>query len=75
MKQCSCGQNIEFVRLSSGRTAPVEADGYVTVVTDAGETVRGRVAHFTTCPDAGAFRRDRIRQAERGAGPEQKPAW
>lgn len=52
----SCGAEIEFVRLSSGKWNPVDPKR-LTIVTDAGLVVSGRVSHFATCPNADQHRR------------------
>jgi len=50
-----CGAEIEFVESKAGRFIPVNKE-YVTVVADSGTVIKGRVAHFATCPDADKFR-------------------
>jgi hypothetical protein len=89
MARCrGCREEIDFVRLRSGRLMPVEAmtsetyyvhlaaPGHpqIVLVTDAGDVLRGRLgapsesgvarvegreSHFTRCPAADEFRRDR----------------
>lgn len=70
MKCRSCSAEILFVRLSSGKTMPVDErksivgnielrDGIAYVVPCDGETPR-YISHFATCPQAGAHRREAL---------------
>ncbi|MFA5383967.1 MAG: hypothetical protein WC364_04785 [Eubacteriales bacterium] len=60
MAKCkSCNAEIDYVRSKGGRLIPVN-NGYVTVVTDSGHVIKGRVSHFATCPDANKFRTGRV---------------
>lgn len=82
MTKCrSCGAEIKFIRLTSGKWNPVDIakrtfvkdEGEETLVTDAGEIVKGRfasmeaganaegyISHFATCPNANAHRRNKV---------------
>jgi hypothetical protein len=54
---CStCGKPIVWVRMQSGKAMPCDP-GNVTIVTDDGRVVRGRIAHWATCPTADQHRR------------------
>ena len=82
MSRCrSCGAEIKFIKLKeTGKWHPVnpvkriimQGDGPETIITDAGEILRGKfaayedggnrsgyISHFATCPDAGRFRKGR----------------
>lgn len=52
----SCGASIEWIKTTGGKPMPVDAK-VITIVTDAGNVVRGRESHFATCPDAAAHRK------------------
>lgn len=51
----SCNAEIVWIRTKGGRMMPCDPK-VLTVVTDAGETVRGRETHWNTCPCAGQHR-------------------
>lgn len=51
-----CDQLIGFVKSKNNKSLPVNP-GLVTIVTAEGQTVRGRISHFATCPKASDFRR------------------
>jgi hypothetical protein len=51
-----CGESIDWVKTTNGKPMPVDTE-YVTVVTDKGEVVKGRVSHFATCAQADRFRK------------------
>jgi hypothetical protein len=76
-KKCKkCGTPIYFIKLKSGRFAPVNIGlikvvkaegGIITLVTRDGRTLRnppagtkGFVSHFATCPSSNHFRRRRV---------------
>lgn len=62
----ACGAEITFVRTPQGKALPVDGPELV-LVTDAGEVVRGRRAHFASCPKADEFRkRTAAKKAEPG---------
>jgi len=52
-----CGAQIEFIKMKSGKFMPVNVEPYKIVVTDGGETARGRTSHYATCPFAQEFRK------------------
>ena len=57
-QQCkSCGAEIEFVKMESGKFNPVNAAPRFTIVTDDGRVETGRISHFANCPAAGSFRK------------------
>ena len=60
-KPCKlCGKPIIFVSMSSGRLMPCDADSETTTISVAtGETLRGFIPHWATCPDADKFRKKR----------------
>ena len=61
------GCGAEIVWITSPRGKPIPCDPpEVTVVTEAGHVVSGRVSHWATCPQAEQFRR-------RPAGPARYP--
>jgi len=51
-----CGVYIEWVKTKAGKSMPVDPAG-VTIVTKEGETVRGYIPHWATCPKAKLFKR------------------
>lgn len=53
-----CGAAIVWIRTAADKAMPCDPP-MLTVVTDAGLTVRGRVSHFATCPRAGEARKPR----------------
>ena len=62
MPNCSkCGREIEWLETESRGDKPSKRmpldPAVVQIVTDEGKTVRGRVSHYATCPDAAQFRR------------------
>ncbi len=55
----ACGKLLVFVKSkATGAMMPLEAE-VMSVVTDGGEVVRGRMSHFARCPKAGEFRKPR----------------
>lgn len=57
MPQCrSCQAEIVWIKTSSGKPMPCDPK-LITVVTDEGVTVKGRLSHFATCPNAGQHRK------------------
>ena len=52
----SCGAEIVWVTTPAGKQMPLDPH-VLTVVADGGETVRGRVSHFASCPNAAAHRK------------------
>lgn len=79
MSTCrSCGAQIDWVKLTSGKNHPVEgeyikhdeAENGDRLVTDGGNVyavdrsksfpnVKGRISHFSVCPDADKWRRSK----------------
>lgn len=53
-----CGVYIEWVKTTKGKWMPVDP-ALVTVVTKDGDTVRGYIPHWSTCPKAAAFKTKR----------------
>lgn len=53
-----CGQPMVWIKSPKGRPIPCDP-AVITVVTDAGEVVKGRVSHFATCPKAKDFSRSK----------------
>lgn len=51
-----CGVYIEWVKTTAGKSMPVDPAG-VTIVTKEGETVRGYIPHWATCPKANQFKK------------------
>ena len=57
MTRCkSCGAPIEWQKTARGTAMPVDP-WYVTIVTDKGQVVKGRISHFATCPNADQHRK------------------
>lgn len=57
MSKCkSCGAAIVWGKAAAGKAIPLDP-AVLSVVTEAGEVVRGRISHFATCPDAAQHRR------------------
>jgi hypothetical protein len=52
----SCNAEIVWIKTKAGKLMPLDPP-VLTVVTDQGETVRGRESHWATCPGAGEHRR------------------
>lgn len=52
----SCRAPIVWVRTRSGKPMPLDPT-VITIVTDEGDTIRGRISHFGTCPNAAAHRK------------------
>ena len=73
MPKCrGCGAEIEFVEIKkTGKKIPVDV-AIKTIVTDAGFIMRGREAHFSTCPQAAEFRKpkggDDAKRGDNNAG-------
>ncbi len=53
-----CGVEIDWVQTANGKKVPVEKKR-LNVVTDQGQVVVGRVSHFSTCPMADQFRKNK----------------
>lgn len=51
-----CGAPIVWVNMESGSVMPCDFK-LLTVVTDAGTVVKGRISHFANCPNANEFRK------------------
>lgn len=45
-----------WIKSTAGKPIPCDPP-IVSIVTEAGEVVRGRVSHFATCPNAKSFRK------------------
>lgn len=54
-----CKDPIEWIKMKSGKNMPVQEGPYITIVTDNGETYRGRESHWGHCPFAKEFRKDK----------------
>jgi len=52
----SCQAPIYWLKTNAGKRMPVDRQAK-TVVTKDGETVTGHESHFSTCPQAGQWRR------------------
>lgn len=64
----SCGAPIVWIRTAAAKAMPCDP-AQLSVVTDAGNVVRGRVSHFATCPSAAQHRapkREARRVSRRG---------
>jgi hypothetical protein len=51
----SCNAAIEWVKTAAGKNMPCDA-AVVTIVTELGSIIKGRVPHWATCPSAGQHR-------------------
>jgi hypothetical protein len=72
--KCSgCGQEIVFIDTPAGRKAPCDPK-VVLITADDGQTYRGRVSHFSTCPKAGQFRKPKAPE-EAPANPNAGKVW
>jgi len=59
MSVCNgCGAEIVWIKSPRGRPIPCDP-AELTVVTEAGHVVTGRISHFATCPKAATFRREK----------------
>lgn len=57
MPKCtSCQAEIEWVKMASGKSMPCDPK-LITVITEGGLTIQGRVSHFSTCPNANQHRK------------------
>ena len=57
MPKCrGCQAEIVWVKTVSGSNMPADPD-LVSIITVAGELVRGHIPHFVTCPEAARFKR------------------
>ena len=45
---------------------PVDAEKFITVITEKGETVKGHIPHWVTCDKPEKFRKEAKRIRERG---------
>lgn len=54
----SCDAPIVWIKSPAGKSIPCDPP-VLSVVTDAGEVVRGRISHFATCPNAAQHRKPR----------------
>lgn len=52
----ACGKVIKFIKTENGKAMPVD-ETLITIVTDEGKVVRGRIPHWATCPQANRFRK------------------
>lgn len=56
MSTCNgCNAEIVWVKTAGGKRMPCDP-AIVTVVTDQGDVVKGRVPHWVTCPASSKFR-------------------
>jgi hypothetical protein len=58
----SCGAYIVWLKTSTGKNMPVDADSLDEAEIEHGErpvfdAKEGHISHFATCPDAGKFRK------------------
>ncbi len=51
-----CGTYIEWVKTENGKNMPVDPNE-ITIITDSGKTVKGRIPHWATCVKAKNFKR------------------
>ena len=51
-----CRKNIKWIKTKKGKDMPVDP-AEVTIVTEDGETKRGFIPHWATCPKANTFRK------------------
>jgi hypothetical protein len=58
----SCGAALVWIKTEAGRLMPCDPN-LVTVVTEDGRTVRGRIPHWSTCPQADQHRKPREAKA------------
>ncbi len=49
-----CGIYIEWVKTEKGKNMPVDPNE-ITIITDEGKMVKGRIPHWATCPKANKF--------------------
>lgn len=57
MNTCKkCGAEIVWITTENGKSMPCDAK-ILTVITDAGVVVKGRISHFATCKFANDFRK------------------
>ena len=71
--KCSgCGEDIVFIDTVAGRKMPCNTR-VVVITADDGQTYRGRVSHFATCPKAQQFRKPN-KEASRDEGAGKKSA-
>lgn len=56
----SCNAPLVWLRTAAGKAMPCDP-ALVTIVTDDGRTVRGRMPHWSTCPTAARHRPPRGR--------------
>ena len=51
-----CGVYIEWIKTTAGKDMPVDP-AEITIVTATGETKRGFIPHWATCPKANQFKK------------------
>ena len=51
-----CGKIIHWQKMPSGANMPLEVE-VITVITEDGKTVRGKITHWSTCPQAKKFKK------------------
>ena len=51
-----CGIHIEWIKTKAGKNMPV-APAEITIVTKDGETKKGFIPHWSTCPKANSFKK------------------
>ena len=57
VKKCrSCGADIYWIKMQSGKFNPVDIKKQV-IVTESGEIVSGYISHFSTCPQSMKWRK------------------
>ena len=52
----SCGKGIHWIKTEKGKPMPCDPQ-VVTVVTDSGKVIKGRIPHWATCPQADQHRK------------------
>jgi hypothetical protein len=63
MPKCkSCGAEIKFVKMSSGKMMPVEIDETTIIFQEAGSgyLYKGNIPHWANCPGADEHRKPKI---------------
>ncbi|MBW1812182.1 MAG: hypothetical protein JRJ39_00540 [Deltaproteobacteria bacterium] len=63
-----CGRPIVWVKTSKGKNMPVDPEE-VTIITMGGVTFKGRVVHWSTCPESDRFKKGT--EPTQGLGPMQ----
>lgn len=66
----SCGADVIWIQSETKRY--ICNPRILTLITDSGDVVRGRESHFSTCPDADKWRKNKRNYAERGGRNERR---